>query len=105
MAEAVNDANGGKVDEIRVKRADSATKRFLASVKSLAIVRRLTNGLKIEINHVERQAADVGKPAAIRRNTPSGKDPRDANTDTDPVQERLRDLFKQETAQLHATAR
>ena len=107
LADAVNDANGGKVDEMRIKRLDSANKRFLASVKSLAIVRRLTDGLKIEINHVERQAADVSRPVSVKRSIPRApaKDPGGVNADTDAVQERLRDLFKQETSQLHATAR
>src|ERR1700690_2589690 len=49
-----------KVAELQLKRMESANKRFLAAVKALAVVRRLTNGLKIEINHTH----DTGAPAA-----------------------------------------
>ena len=49
-----------------VVQAESANRRFLAAMKSLAIVRRLTNGLNIQISHNYDAAARGGSSATDR---------------------------------------
>ncbi len=57
ICEASNDPTGGKLAAMRLKRLESANKRFNAAIKALAMVRRLANGLKIEITHTHEQPA------------------------------------------------
>jgi hypothetical protein len=84
MAEAFGDASGNKVAAMRLKRLESANKRFQAAIKALAVARRLTNGLKIEINHTGTAPA-----------TPiAGGD----KAGTGAVHERLRNLFNDDAA-------
>jgi hypothetical protein len=86
LSEAFGDASGGKVAVMRQKRLDGAHKRFLSATKALVVARRLTNGLKIEINHTSGAAVS---PATNRPSSTSGEaDPGEA------VRERLRTMFK-----------
>jgi hypothetical protein len=100
LAEAVCETDGIKVTELRIKRLDAANKRYLMALKALAMVRRLTNGLKIEVNHVDRRPLEVG-PAAITNSRIPGDD--GAGADNDPVRDQIRDFFRQDAAQLKAT--
>jgi hypothetical protein len=102
LSDSTNDPSGSKVAEMRLKRVESASRRFLAATKALAVVRRLTNGLKIEIRHVDRQAADTSEPAAVSRNNAGRSVNAPAGADKDAVHERLRDFFEQDAAQVHA---
>jgi hypothetical protein len=45
------DGSGIKVTEVKMKQSESANRRLLSAAKALAAVRRLENGLKIQINH------------------------------------------------------
>lgn len=49
---AMNDPGGAQVS-LQVRRLEAANRRFLQACRSLAQVRRLTAGLKIEITHRE----------------------------------------------------
>jgi hypothetical protein len=104
LSDSTNDPSGSKVAEMRLKRVESASKRFLAATKTLAVVRRLTHGLKIEIRHVDRQPMDAREPAVVSRNNAGGSVKEPAGAGNDPVHERLRDFFKQDTAQVHVMA-
>jgi hypothetical protein len=84
MAEAFGDAGGSKVAQMRLKRLDAATKRFQTATKALAVARRLTNGLRIEINHTGTGSA----------NQPTSGD----NGSSDAVRERLRTMFNEDAA-------
>jgi hypothetical protein len=56
--------NGLRVVEVRMKQLDSAHRRFLTAAKALATVRRLQQGLKIEILHRGDAHQAPGAPAA-----------------------------------------
>jgi hypothetical protein len=51
LHEAMADVGGLQVSLLQLKRLESANRRFLQATKSLAQVRRLTAGIKIEITH------------------------------------------------------
>lgn len=69
ICEASSEPSGGKIAAIRLKRLESANKRFNAAIKSLCVARRFANGLKIEITHTHEQpAANNGSGT----NAPSG---------------------------------
>ncbi len=55
LCEASREHSGGKLAAMRLKRLESANKRFHAAIKLLAVARRLVNGLKIEITHTDGQ--------------------------------------------------
>ena len=63
-------AAGAQVAQLRLKQSESANRRLLAAVKSLAVVRRLAGGLKIEISHTD--AAAGGREVAARSSAPAG---------------------------------
>lgn len=74
LMEATGEVSGGKLAQARLRQLESASKRFLAATKILAVIRRLTHGLKIEINHTHHQPvanngsgtnapSDLGEPA------------------------------------------
>ena len=74
LCEASREHSGGKLAAMRLKRLESANKRFHAAIKLLAVARRLANGLRIEITHTHEQPAakdgsgtnalsDLGEPA------------------------------------------
>lgn len=87
ICEASNESSGGKLAAMRLKRLESANKRFNAAIKALAMVQRLANGLKIEITHTHEQpAANNG----IGTNAPS--DPGEA-AQTTAVHDRLKDFL------------
>ena len=98
--EALGDASGGKAAQMRLKRLESANKRFQAATKALAVARRLTNGLKIEINHTTASPAPaVGETVAASRAAHARNPVTRSNADAgvhDPVRERLRTLFNEE---------
>ena len=92
LAEATGDDGGGKVAQMRLKRLDAAHKRFLAATKALAVTRRLTAGLRIEINHTHGSTADVREgtgPAGRMRAV--GEEPVDGT----PLADRLRGLMRE----------
>jgi hypothetical protein len=85
MGEAFGDASGGKVAKMRLTQLESAHKRFLSAVRALAISRRLTNGLKIEINHSGQSTTrEAESRPGVHAARPNG------------VRERLRTLFDEE---------
>lgn len=84
LAEASAVHDGGQVSQIRIKRLDAANKRFLAATRALAVTRRLTAGLKIEITHQQEPAAPTQRPVA---------------TATRDVHGRLRDFIDESVAQ------
>jgi hypothetical protein len=51
------DTDGAKVTLVKLQQMESANRRLLATMKSLAVVRRLTEGLKIEISHTHASPA------------------------------------------------
>jgi hypothetical protein len=94
MAEAFGQGSGIKVAQLQVKRLESANKRFLAATKALAVARRLTNGLKIEINHTTASPAPAAnQPAAMNDAANAARVDAVAH---DPVRERLRAMFQEE---------
>jgi len=102
LAEAFGDASGGKVGQMRLKRLEAANKRFLAATKALAVGRRLTQGLKIEINHTTQSPAVESGSTVPNSTTASGG--RDTGQEAEDVQreavrERLRAMFNEEAAE------
>lgn len=97
LAEATGDDGGGKVAQMRLRRLDAAHKRFLSATKALAVARRLTAGLRIEINHTHGSSANapegVGRAATPARAGRSGGVGGPA--DDDPVADRLRGLVRE----------
>lgn len=103
FAEAAGDAGGGKEAQMRLKRLDAANKRFLAATKALAVSRRLTAGLKIEIRHTHGSPPGVPEgagagtsetsatPVHAGRMREAGGDPADGK----PVADRLRGLIRE----------
>jgi len=87
ICEASGEPTGGKLAAMRLKRLESANKRFHAAVKSLSVARRLVNGLKIEITHTDGQSV-ANKGSGM--NAPS--DPGQAARPPD-VHDRLKNLF------------
>lgn len=70
------DASGIKVAELRMKQAESANRRLLGAAKAMAAVRRLENGLKIQINHTNNApvpGATAGAPVGGRLSPGSGR--------------------------------
>jgi hypothetical protein len=87
MAEAFGDATGGKVARMRLTQLESGHRRFLSAIKALSVARRLTNGLKIEINHTgQSPTRDADSHAGVHVARP------------DAVRERLRTMFSEEAA-------
>ena len=81
------DDTGGKVAQMRLARLNAAHKRFLSATKALAVARRLTNGLRIEINHTnQRLAREAESRPGVHAAQP------------DAVRERLRTMFNEEAA-------
>lgn len=103
LAESAGDAGGGPVAQMRLRRLDAATRRFLAATKALAVTRRLMAGLKIEIRHTHGPTADApvdlprADPESASIPVPGGRPvfPPDGNTNADLVADRLRGLIKQ----------
>ena len=114
MAEAFGDASGNKVAQMRLKRLESANKRFLAATKALVVARRLTNGIKIEINHIggdsdtrDGERSAPASPTSAKRGdsspnphsrTPVSPSATSDGTQTDAVRQRLNTLFKEDAA-------
>lgn len=96
ICEASRESSGGKLAAMRLKRLESANKRFHAAIKSLAVARRLTNGLKIEITHNHKQpVANNGGGT----NVPS--DPGEA-AQSAAVHDRLKNFIKSGTAPIES---
>lgn len=102
--EAAGDSSGGgKVAQMRLKRLDAANKRFLAATKALAVTRRLTAGLKIEIRHTHGSPSEVPEgteAGTAQTSATAGRAGRIREVDGDPadkvpVADRLRGLIKE----------
>lgn len=57
LLEGVGKVSDGKFAQSRLRQLESASRRFLAASKALAVIRRLYHGLKIEITHTHEQPA------------------------------------------------
>jgi hypothetical protein len=66
LLEAASKDEGTKVAELQIRRAEAANRRFLAAAKTLATVRRLIGGLRVEIHHHADQATNDGQPGPAR---------------------------------------
>ena len=69
-AAQAGEGEGARVAGLRLRQAESAHRRLLAAVKSLATVRRLSAGLKIEISHTHREHPAPLPSPPIRRPPP-----------------------------------
>jgi hypothetical protein len=100
MCEGLGDGEAIKVTELRLKRAESTSRRFLAASKTLAAIRRLRSGLRVEI-HSTTEAVPSSPGVAA----PRGIDPTPhGDVSMDSTQDRLNALFGREIAAEEALA-
>jgi hypothetical protein len=100
MCEGLSKDEGSKILELRMKRAESTNRRFLATAKTLAAVRRLRSGLRVEIHSTTE--AMPSNPAVA---APRGIDPTPHHdVSMDSTQDRLNSLFGREIAAEEALA-
>ncbi len=65
LTEATSQGDGVKLSELCLKRMESANRRMLAAVRSLAQVRRMAAGLRVEIHHATAETAPLRPAAAV----------------------------------------